>query len=212
MDAVAKDGKLIMHYVSEHIENAGVHSLWSRHPHPSAPRSRPGDSQKNRRYHFHDRQRNQRHDSYNILFIAKNNVIKIIECNLRAARSFPFVSKVTGIDAVEMATKAMLGIPVEPYPELNPLAEYVKRQGSTAQPQPTFGERRRRQLEKWLAWEEQVQRLPQGFDLDRDNAAEEEYLVVNRKFQEEVGDAPVRGEASSSRRRLVGSNWNSGLQ
>ncbi|KIK43247.1 hypothetical protein CY34DRAFT_11846 [Suillus luteus UH-Slu-Lm8-n1] len=49
---------------------------------------------------------------FNIQFIAKNNEIKVIECNLRAARSFPFVSKVTGIDAIEMATKVMLGLPV----------------------------------------------------------------------------------------------------
>ena len=62
---------------------------------------------------------------FNIQFIAKNNEIKVIECNLRAARSFPFVSKVTGVDAIELATKVMLGIPVEPYPELGLPANYV---------------------------------------------------------------------------------------
>ena len=62
---------------------------------------------------------------FNIQFIAKNNEIKVIECNLRAARSFPFVSKVTGVDAIEMATKVMIGIPVDPYPELNLPPDYV---------------------------------------------------------------------------------------
>lgn len=62
---------------------------------------------------------------YNIQFIAKNNEIKVIECNLRAARSFPFVSKVTGVDAIELATKVMLGLPVQPYPELKMPPNYV---------------------------------------------------------------------------------------
>jgi carbamoyl-phosphate synthase/aspartate carbamoyltransferase len=61
----------------------------------------------------------------NIQFIAKNNEIKVIECNLRAARSFPFVSKVTGIDAVEMATDVMLGLKVQPYPPMNMPKDYV---------------------------------------------------------------------------------------
>ena len=62
---------------------------------------------------------------YNIQFIAKNNEIKVIECNLRAARSFPFVSKVTGIDAIELATKVMLGFPVTPYPNVTLPSNYV---------------------------------------------------------------------------------------
>ena len=62
---------------------------------------------------------------YNIQFIAKDNDIKVIECNVRAARSFPFVSKVMGLDLIEMATKAMCGIPVREYPPLNVPADYV---------------------------------------------------------------------------------------
>lgn len=58
-------------------------------------------------------------------FIAKNNEIKVIECNVRAARSFPFVSKVTGIDAIELATDVMLGLPVEPYPASTMPSDYV---------------------------------------------------------------------------------------
>jgi carbamoyl-phosphate synthase/aspartate carbamoyltransferase len=62
---------------------------------------------------------------FNIQFIAKNNEIEVIECNVQAARSFPFVSKVTGIDAIEMATKVMLGLPVESYPDSGLPPDYV---------------------------------------------------------------------------------------
>ncbi|KAG8920509.1 hypothetical protein FRC02_000872, partial [Tulasnella sp. 418] len=124
MDAIAKDGKLVMHYVSEHIENAGVHSgdatlvLPPQDLDPETVRrivdatSKIGNALNVT-------------GPFNIQFIAKNNEIKVIECNLRAARSFPFVSKVTGVDAIEMATKVMLGITVEPYPDLGLPSEYV---------------------------------------------------------------------------------------
>ena len=62
---------------------------------------------------------------FNIQFIAKDNKIKVIECNVRASRSFPFVSKVMGLDLIEMATKAMLGLPLVEYPPLTIPAEYV---------------------------------------------------------------------------------------
>ncbi|KAG0282288.1 hypothetical protein BGZ98_006824, partial [Dissophora globulifera] len=63
---------------------------------------------------------------YNIQFIAKDNEIKVIECNLRASRSMPFVSKVMEVDLIEMATDAMLGFPVEAYPESRiPKSGYV---------------------------------------------------------------------------------------
>ena len=54
---------------------------------------------------------------FNIQFIAKDNDIKVIECNVRASRSFPFVSKVMGVDLIEMATKAIMGKPLVPYPQ-----------------------------------------------------------------------------------------------
>ncbi|KAJ1946755.1 Carbamoyl-phosphate synthase, partial [Linderina pennispora] len=57
--------------------------------------------------------------------MAKNNEIKVIECNVRAARSFPFVSKVTGVDLIEMATKVMLGLPITPYPNRGKRLDYV---------------------------------------------------------------------------------------
>jgi carbamoyl-phosphate synthase/aspartate carbamoyltransferase len=124
MDAVAKDGKMIMHFISEHVENAGVHSGDATLIHP------PQDLDPTTVRRIEEATAKIGNalnvtGPYNIQFIAKNNEIKVIECNLRAARSFPFVSKVTGVDAIEMATKVMLGLPVEPYPELGLPLDYV---------------------------------------------------------------------------------------
>lgn len=124
MDAIAKDGKLVMHYISEHVENAGVHSGDATLILP------PQDLDPETVRRIEDATIKIGNalnvtGPFNIQFIAKNNEIKVIECNLRAARSFPFVSKVTGVDAIEMATKVMLGISVEPYPALSLPADYV---------------------------------------------------------------------------------------
>ncbi|KAH9927604.1 carbamoyl-phosphate synth [Fomitopsis serialis] len=124
MDAVAKDGKMIMHYISEHVENAGVHSGDATLIHP------PQDLDPETVRQIEEATAKIGNalnvtGPFNIQFIAKNNEIKVIECNLRAARSFPFVSKVTGVDAIEMATKAMLDLPVEPYPYVGLPADYV---------------------------------------------------------------------------------------
>lgn len=124
MDAVAKDGKMVMHYISEHVENAGVHSGDATLIHPPQDL----DPQTVRQIEEATAKIGNALNvtgPFNIQFIAKNNEIKVIECNLRAARSFPFVSKVTGIDAIEMATKVMLGLPVEPYPDAGLPADYV---------------------------------------------------------------------------------------
>ncbi|TDL24366.1 carbamoyl-phosphate synth [Rickenella mellea] len=124
MDAVAKDGKLVMHFISEHVENAGVHSGDATLILPPQDL----DPETVRRIEVATAKIGNALNvtgPFNIQFIAKNNEIKVIECNLRAARSFPFVSKVTGVDAIEMATKVMLGIPVEPYPELDLPPDYV---------------------------------------------------------------------------------------
>ncbi|KAF9039240.1 carbamoyl-phosphate synthase [Panaeolus papilionaceus] len=124
MDAVAKDGKMVMHYISEHVENAGVHSGDATLIHPPQDL----DPQTVRQIEEATAKIGNALNvtgPFNIQFIAKNNEIKVIECNLRAARSFPFVSKVTGVDAIEMATKVMLDIPVEPYPDLGLPADYV---------------------------------------------------------------------------------------
>jgi len=124
MDAIAKDGKMFMHYISEHVENAGVHSGDATLIHPPQDL----DPQTVRRIEEATMKIGKALNvtgPFNIQFIAKNNEIKVIECNLRAARSFPFVSKVTGIDAIEMATKVMLNIPVEPYPDPGLPDDYV---------------------------------------------------------------------------------------
>ncbi|PWN30995.1 putative URA2-multifunctional pyrimidine biosynthesis protein [Jaminaea rosea] len=124
MDAVAKDGKMVMHYISEHVENAGVHSgdatliLPPQDLDPETVRRiEVATSKIAASLHVTG--------PFNIQFIAKNNDIKVIECNVRAARSFPFVSKVTNVDAIEMATRVMLDLPIVPYPKLNLPRDYV---------------------------------------------------------------------------------------
>ncbi|ORZ05810.1 hypothetical protein BCR42DRAFT_456687 [Absidia repens] len=124
MDAVALDGKMIMHVVSEHVENAGVHSgdatlvLPPQDLDPETIRKIEVATAKiGRALNVTG--------PFNIQFIAKNNEIKVIECNVRAARSFPFVSKVMGVDLIEMATLAMLGLPVEAYPKVSIPKDYV---------------------------------------------------------------------------------------
>ena len=124
MDAVAKDGKLIMHYISEHVENAGVHS-------GDATLILPPQDLEPETVHRIEVATSKIVEALNVTgpcniqFIAKNNEIKVIECNVRAARSFPFVSKVTGIDAIEMATCAMMDLAVEPYPKVTMPKDYV---------------------------------------------------------------------------------------
>ncbi|KAG0169580.1 hypothetical protein DFQ28_003555 [Apophysomyces sp. BC1034] len=124
MDAVALDGKMIMHVISEHVENAGVHSgdatlvLPPQDLDPETVRKIEAATAKiGRALNVTG--------PFNIQFIAKNNEIKVIECNVRAARSYPFVSKVIGVDLIEMATNAMLGLPVEPYPKTEIPKDYV---------------------------------------------------------------------------------------
>ncbi|KAG6902396.1 hypothetical protein C0995_000601 [Termitomyces sp. Mi166 len=124
MDAVAKDGKMVMHYISEHVENAGVHSGDATLIHP------PQDLDPETVRQIEEATAKIGNalnvtGPFNIQFIAKNNEIKVIECNLRAARSFPFVSKVTGVDAIEMATKVMLDLPIEAYPDTGLPPDYV---------------------------------------------------------------------------------------
>lgn len=115
MDAVAKDGQMIMHVVSEHVENAGVHSGDATLIVPPQDL----DPETVRRIVEATAKIGKALDitgPYNIQFIAKDNDIKVIECNVRASRSFPFISKVVGTDLIEMATKAIMDLPVTPYP------------------------------------------------------------------------------------------------
>ncbi|KAL7270665.1 Carbamoyl-phosphate synthase [Rhizina undulata] len=124
MDAVAKDGKMIMHFVSEHVENAGVHSGDATLILPPQDL----DPETVRRIEEATRKIGNALNvtgPFNIQFIAKDNEIKVIECNVRASRSFPFVSKVMGVDLIEMATKAIMGLPVEAYPPVTVPKDYV---------------------------------------------------------------------------------------
>ncbi len=112
MDAVAQNGEIKIYAISEHIEYAGVHSGDATIQFPP------------QKLYVETIRRLKKVASaiakaldisgpFNIQFLAKNNDIKVIECNLRASRSFPFVSKVLKLNFIDIATKVMLGIPVE---------------------------------------------------------------------------------------------------
>ena len=112
IDAVAKDGEIMVYAISEHVEYAGVHSGDATTQFP--PQKIYVETVR-RIKHIARQIAKALHISgpFNIQFLAKNNVIKVIECNLRSSRSFPFVSKVLKINFIELATKIMLGLPVE---------------------------------------------------------------------------------------------------
>ncbi len=112
MDAVAQNGEIVVYAISEHIEFAGVHSGDATIQFPP------------QKLYVETMRRIKKVSSaiakalnisgpFNIQFLAKNNDIKVIECNLRASRSFPFVSKVLKINFIDIATKVMLGHKVE---------------------------------------------------------------------------------------------------
>lgn len=112
VDAVAKEGEIMAYAISEHVEFAGVHSGDATIVFPP------------QKLYFETIRRIKRvshqiakeldiSGPFNIQFLAKDNEIKVIECNLRASRSMPFVSKVLKSNLIELATKIMLGIPVE---------------------------------------------------------------------------------------------------
>ena len=117
MDAVAQNGEIVAYAISEHIEFAGVHSGDATLQFP--PQKLYVETV--RRIKRISRQIAKELNisgPFNIQFLARENDIKVIECNLRASRSFPFVSKVLKINFIELATKVMLGLPVEK-PEKN---------------------------------------------------------------------------------------------
>ncbi len=112
MDAVAQNGEIKVYAISEHIEFAGVHSGDATICFPpqklyveTMRRIKKVSQQIARALNISG--------PFNIQYLAKNNDIKVIECNLRASRSFPFVSKVLKINFIDLATKVMLGIEVE---------------------------------------------------------------------------------------------------
>ena len=112
MDAVARNGEIIIYAISEHIEFAGVHSGDATIQFP--PQKLYVETMRRiKKVAGQIAQALNISGPFNIQFLAKNNDIKVIECNLRASRSFPFVSKVLKINFIELATKVMMGLPVE---------------------------------------------------------------------------------------------------
>jgi carbamoyl-phosphate synthase large subunit len=112
IDAVAREGEIMAYAISEHVEFAGVHSGDATIVFPP------------QKIYFETVRRIKRISRqiakelnitgpFNIQFLARDNDIKVIECNLRASRSMPFVSKVLKSNLIELATKIMLGVPVE---------------------------------------------------------------------------------------------------
>jgi len=111
-DAVAKEGKIVVYAISEHIENAGVHSGDATLVFPPQ-RMYLETIRRIRQISKRIANALNIHGPFNIQFIAKDNEVKVIECNLRASRSFPFVSKVINQNFIEIATKIIMGHPIE---------------------------------------------------------------------------------------------------
>ena len=112
MDAVADHGEILMYAISEHIEFAGVHSGDATIQFP-AQKLYVETVRRIKRISKQIAKELNISGPFNIQYLAKGNEIKVIECNLRASRSFPFVSKVLKINFIELATRIMLGLKVE---------------------------------------------------------------------------------------------------
>merc|ERR1711977_531509 len=113
MDGVSCDGELLNYAIAEHVENAGTHSgdatliLPAQKLFVETHRRVKKITQKICRAL-------RISGPFNIQYMCKENEVKVIECNLRASRSFPFISKTLNINFIEMATKIMCGMPVRP--------------------------------------------------------------------------------------------------
>ena len=112
MDAVAREGEIIAYAISEHIEYAGVHSGDATIQFP--PQKLYVETMRRiKRISRRIAKELNISGPFNIQFLARDNDIKVIECNLRASRSFPFVSKVLKLNLIELATRVMLGMEVQ---------------------------------------------------------------------------------------------------
>ena len=112
MDAVAQNGEIKLYAISEHIEFAGVHSGDATIQFP--PQKLYVETMRRiKKVSAEIAKALQISGPFNIQFLAKNNDIKVIECNLRASRSFPFVSKVLKLNFIDLATRVILGEEVE---------------------------------------------------------------------------------------------------
>lgn len=111
-DAVARNGEIVAYAISEHVEFAGVHSGDATIVFP--PQKLYVETiRRVKRIAKQIAESLEITGPFNMQFLAKENNIKVIECNLRASRSFPFVSKVMRLNLIEIATRVMLGVPVE---------------------------------------------------------------------------------------------------
>ncbi len=112
MDAVARNGEIIAYAISEHVEFAGVHSGDATIMFP-AQKLYVETVRRIKRISGQIARELNISGPFNIQYLARENEIKVIECNLRASRSFPFVSKVLKINLIDIATRIMLGLPIE---------------------------------------------------------------------------------------------------
>uniref|UniRef100_A0A665XCQ5 Carbamoyl-phosphate synthase 1, mitochondrial n=1 Tax=Echeneis naucrates TaxID=173247 RepID=A0A665XCQ5_ECHNA len=112
VDAVAKAGKVLVHAITEHVEDAGVHSGDATLMLPTQAISQ-GALEKVKTATRKIAQAFEISGPFNTQFLVKGNDVMVIECNLRASRSFPFVSKTIGVDFINVATKVMVGEPVD---------------------------------------------------------------------------------------------------
>ncbi|EMP24290.1 Carbamoyl-phosphate synthase [ammonia], partial [Chelonia mydas] len=108
MDAVAKAGKVVSHAISEHVEDAGVHSGDATLMLPTQTISQ-GALEKVKIITKKIARAFSISGPFNVQFLVRGNDVLVIECNLRASRSFPFVSKTIGVDFIDVATKVMIG-------------------------------------------------------------------------------------------------------
>ena len=148
-DAVARDGGIVVYAICEHVENAGVHSGDATLVFPPQ-RTYLETIRQIRQISKRIATHLNIHGPFNIQFIAKDNEVKVIECNLRASRSFPFVSKVITQHFIEIETKIMTGPPVEPIAqrafELHhvgvkaPEFPFTRPAGPDPHPQPRYAE------------------------------------------------------------------------
>src|SRR5262249_23550809 len=124
IDGVAASGELVASAISEHVENAGVHSGDATLVLPPQ-RTYLETMRRIRKITGKITQSLDINGPFNIQFIAKGNEVKVIECNLRASRSFPFVSKIMKVNFIDLATQVIMGQPVSEISEFRLGAVYV---------------------------------------------------------------------------------------
>jgi carbamoyl-phosphate synthase large subunit len=112
LDAVARNGEIVIHAISEHVENAGVHSGDATLVLPPQ-RTYLETTRRIKRIAAEIARALSINGAFNIQFVARENDVMVIECNLRASRSFPFVSKVAKINFIDVAARVMMNRPIE---------------------------------------------------------------------------------------------------